>query len=124
MLSPFATVLLVAVLIGNTAGQLLFKAAALGATAPEETTTYWQQLLTQPTLWLGLALYVVEFFVWLAFLSVVPLWQGVMVASIDIIAVMVAGRIFFGEQITPARITAVALITIGAVLVGWGGGSE
>ena len=39
MLSPFATVLLAAVLIGNTAGQLLFKAAALGATAPEETTT-------------------------------------------------------------------------------------
>ena len=124
MLSPFATALLAAVLIGNTAGQLLFKAAALKATAPEETATYWQQLVTQPTLWMGLALYVVEFFIWLAFLSSVPLWQGVMVASIDIIAVMIAGRIFFGEQITPARFSAVALITVGALLVGWGGGSE
>ena len=122
-MSLFATLLLAAVLIGNTAGQLLFKAAALRATAPEESGDYWRQLAAQPTLYLGLLLYVAEFFVWLAFLSVVPLWQGVMVASIDILAVMLAGRIFFGEHITPARVLAVSLIAVGVGLVGWGGGS-
>ena len=120
-MSLFATMLLAAVLIGNTAGQLLFKAASLRATAPEGDPNYWRQLFSQPTLWLGLVLYVVEFFIWLAFLSVVPLWQGVMVASIDILAVMLAGRIFFGEQITPARVLAVSLIAVGVTLVGWGG---
>ena len=120
-MSLFATLLLAAVLIGNTAGQLLFKAASLKATAQEGTATYWQQLFWQPTLWLGLLLYIVEFFVWLAFLSVVPLWQGVMVASIDILAVMLAGRLFFGERLTPARLLSISLIAIGVTLVGWGG---
>ena len=120
-MSLFATLLLAAVLIGNTAGQLLFKAASLRATVPEGAATYWRQLAGQPTLWLGIIVFVAEFFIWLAFLSVVPLWQGVMVASIDILAVMLAGRIFFGEQITPARVLAVSLIAVGVTLVGWGG---
>lgn len=117
----FATMLLAAVLIGNTAGQLLFKAASLRATGPEGSPAYWRQLAAQPTLWLGLGLYVGEFFVWLAFLTVVPLWQGVMVASIDILAVMGAGRFFFGEKLTPPRLLAITLIFIGVLLVGWGG---
>jgi drug/metabolite transporter (DMT)-like permease len=124
-MSVFATLLLAAVLIGNTAGQLLFKAASLRATAAgkieEGSPTYWRLLMSQPAMWLGLILYVAEFFIWFAFLSVVPLWQGVMVASVDILAVMVAGRIFFGEQITPARVLAISLIAIGVLLVGWGG---
>ena len=128
-MSMFATLLLAAVLIGNTAGQLLFKAASLRATSPilhgdetSRTLQHWAQLLAaQPILWLGLTLYVFEFLVWLAFIAVVPLWQGVMVASIDILAVMAAGRFFFGELITPPRILAIALIAVGVMLVGWGG---
>ena len=121
-MSLFATLLLAAVLIGNTAGQLLFKAASLRTNSDEGSPTYFRQLAVQPTLWLGVLLYLVEFLVWLAFLSVVPLWQGVMVASIDILAVMLAGRVLFGEQITPPRLLAVSLIAVGVVLVGWGGG--
>jgi multidrug transporter EmrE-like cation transporter len=64
---------------------------------------------------------VFEFFMWLAFLSVVPLWQGVMVACIDILLVMLGGRIFFGEQITRARMLAISLIAVGVLLVGGGG---
>jgi len=51
----------------------------------------------------------------------VPLWQGVMVACIDILMVMLGGRIFFGERITPPRVAAISLIAIGVLLVGWGG---
>ena len=118
----FATLLLAAVLIGNSAGQLLFKAAALRATGGKGLGHYWWDLAVQPLLWLGVVVYVAEFFLWLAFLSVVPLWQGVMVASIDILMVMVAARIFFGEAITPPRVAAISLIAIGVGLVGWGGG--
>lgn len=119
-MSPFALLLLAVVLIGNTAGQLLFKAASLRANR-QGVTAHWRALALDPLLWIALLLYVFEFFMWLAFLSVVPLWQGVMVASIDILMVMVGGRIFFREQITGPRVLAIALIAIGVLLVGGGG---
>jgi len=119
-MSPFALLLLAFVLIGNTAGQLLFKAASLRASRPG-WAGHWQALAFDPLLWLALLIYVFEFFMWLAFLSVVPLWQGVMVACVDILLVMVGGRVFFGERITSARMLAISLIAVGVVLVGGGG---
>ena len=119
-MSPFALLLLSVVLVGNTAGQLLFKAASLRANRPG-VAGHWQALAIDPVLWLALLLYVFEFFMWLAFLSVVPLWQGVMVASVDILMVMVGGRIFFREQITGSRLLAIGLIAVGVLLVGGGG---
>ena len=119
-MSPFALVLLAVVLIGNTAGQLLLKAASLRADKAGGDS-HWQLLFRDPLLWLGLATYVFEFFMWLAFLSVVPLWQGVMIACIDILLVMAGGRIFFGEHITTARTAAVSLIAVGVLMVGVGG---
>jgi drug/metabolite transporter (DMT)-like permease len=119
-MSPFALLLLAVVLIGNTAGQLLFKAASLRADRPG-VAAHWQALALDPVLWIALVIYVFEFFMWLAFLSVVPLWQGVMVACVDILMVMVGGRIFFGEKITGARVLAIALIAVGVLLVGGGG---
>jgi len=119
-MSSFALSLLAIVLIGNTAGQLLFKAASLRAGRPG-WAEHWQALAFDPLLWLALLIYVFEFFMWLAFLSVVPLWQGVMVACIDILLVMLGGRIFFGEQITGARMLAISLIAVGVLLVGGGG---
>jgi drug/metabolite transporter (DMT)-like permease len=119
-MTPFAWMLLAAVLIGNTAGQLLLKAASNHAERVGGDD-HWRALLTHPLLWLGLVVYVAEFFLWLAFLSVVPLWQGVMVACIDILMVMIGGRIFFAEQITPQRIGAISLIAAGVLMVGLGG---
>lgn len=122
-MSLFALLLLAAVLIGNSGGQLLFKAAALRAGNGDGLRRYWLALGLQPLLWLGIVVYVAEFFLWLAFLSVVPLWQGVTVASIDILVVMFAARLFFGEQITQPRVVAISLIALGVGLVGWGGGA-
>ncbi|HJU31083.1 MAG TPA: hypothetical protein VJ740_06510 [Hyphomicrobiaceae bacterium] len=119
-MSPFALLLLAVVLIGNSAGQLMFKAASLRADRPG-IASHWQALALDPLLWLALLIYVFEFFMWLAFLSVVPLWQGVMVASIDILLVMLGGRIFFGEHITASRVLAISLIAVGVLLVGGGG---
>jgi drug/metabolite transporter (DMT)-like permease len=119
-MSPFALGLLAAALIGNTAGQLLLKGASVRAQRAG-ADDYWNALLRDPMLWGAIATYVFEFFVWLAFIALVPLWQGVMVASIDILLVMVGGRIFFGEQITRPRMIAITLIAVGVLLVGLGG---
>jgi drug/metabolite transporter (DMT)-like permease len=120
LVSPFALSLLAIVLIGNTAGQLLFKAASLRASRPG-SAGHWEALAFDPLLWLALLIYLFEFFMWLAFLSMVPLWQGVMVACVDILLVMLGGRLCFGEQITGARMLAISLIAVGVLLVGGGG---
>lgn len=115
-MSLFAWLLLSAVLLTNTTGQLLFKAASMRA--DNKDVPHWQALAGDPALWIALVIYAVEFFLWLAFLSLVPLWQGVMVACIDILLVMLGGRIFFGEKITPPRVVAISLIAVGVLLVG------
>lgn len=121
-MSPFALAILAVVLIGNTAGQLMLKGASIRADRAEAAGVgHWSALLREPMLWAGLATYLFEFFMWLAFLSLVPLWQGVMVACIDILLVMVGGRIFFGEHITTPRVVAISLIAIGVLMVGLGG---
>ncbi len=116
----FAWMLLAAVLIGNTTGQLLLKAASIHADRLGENG-HWHSLLANPLVWLGLVIYVAEFLLWLAFVSVVPLWQAVMVACIDILMVMIGGRIFFAEKITPQRMGAISLIAAGVLMVGLGG---
>ena len=75
-MSPFALSLLAAVVIGNAAGQLMLKGASLRADAAGGSNQ-WLALFRDPLLWAGLATYVFEFLIWLAFISVVPLWQGV-----------------------------------------------
>ncbi|MFI5012633.1 MAG: hypothetical protein ACHQAY_09815 [Hyphomicrobiales bacterium] len=73
-----------------------------------------------PLLWFGIGLFVLEAFLWLCFLTLVPLSQGVMVGSVNIIGVMIGGWIFFGEHVTPPRAGAIMLIAVGVGLVGWG----
>jgi drug/metabolite transporter (DMT)-like permease len=118
-MSPIATLLWTLNLLIDTFGQLSFKAAA-GVKAGESVMARWRQLLRNGWLWTGIITYVVEFFVYLAFLSNVPLSQGVLMGSINIIAVMIGGRIFFKEKLSPNRILATTLIATGVALVGWG----
>ena len=118
-MDPFATLLLAVFLLGTAAGQLLFKAASVRA--HKSANQSWAAVALEPLLWLGIAIYIFSFVIWLAFVSLVPLWQAVMVANLDILVVMVCGRYFFGERITPPRVIGVLLICLGVGLVGWGG---
>jgi hypothetical protein len=112
--------LLAAVLIGTSAGQLLFKGASVRAMRAG-VTDYWFVLAADPLLWLALTIYLAELFLYVAFLSIVPLWQGVMVVSLSLFLVVLGGRIFFAETLTLLRMQAVMLIAVGVFLVGWGG---
>ena len=115
-MSPAATLLWVLVLIFDTFGQLSIKAAAI---AEGDGLARWQAMLAEKWIWLGVSAYVVEFFLWLAFLSMVPLSQGVLVGSINILSVQIGGRIFFGERMTPKRVLASIMVAAGVALVGW-----
>jgi drug/metabolite transporter (DMT)-like permease len=114
-----ATLLWMGNILFDTAGHLSFKAAA---TVAQELNGFkrWLAMLNDRWIWLGLAAFVVEFMLWLAFLSLVPLSQAVLVGSVNILAIMAGGRLFFGETLNNRRVAGALVIASGVALVGWG----
>lgn len=104
-------------MICDTAGQLFFKAAAAHQ---DEGLARWRRMAAGPWLWAGIACFAVEFLAWLAFLSLVPLSTGVLLGSINITLVMIAGRLFFGERLSRLRFAGILLIAAGVTATGAG----
>ena len=104
-----AVVLWIANILLDTAGHLAFKSAATGD---------WKSMLRSPRLWGGIACFCLEFVAWLALLSLIPLSQAVLIGSINIVVVMIAGRIIFGERLDPTRLAAMSLIAAGVAMAG------
>ena len=98
----------IANMLVDTGGQLFFKAAASEHTAGAGGLAHWKRMASRPWLWFGICCYVLEFFVWMAFLSQVELSVGVMLGS-------------FKEKLTRWRVTGISLITLGVAIVGVGG---
>lgn len=106
-------------IIIDTVGQLAFKAAAFES-KNNTGLAHWKFMLKRPWLWVGIFCYIFEFVSWLAFLSLVPLSIGVMLGCINIVVIMLAGRLFFNEKLTKNRIVGVILIGLGVSIVGGG----
>lgn len=104
----------------DTGGQLAFKAAA-GDRRAGDGLARWKYMASRPWLWLGIGSYVFEFLAWIAFLSLIPLSAGVLLGSINIVAIMLAGRLLFGEKLTRLRVIGIALVTLGVTIVGFAG---
>ncbi len=115
-----ATVLWILSILIDTLGQLSFKAASTRA-GHADGIARWQEMFANVWIWLGIFSYIFEFFIWMAFLSCVPLAQGVLLSCTNIMSVMIGGRIFFGEKLTTKRLTSASLIALGVALVGWSG---
>ncbi|WP_036110992.1 MULTISPECIES: EamA family transporter [Luteibacter] len=103
----------------DTGGQLAFKAAA-GDERAGDGLARWKYMLARPWIWTGIGCYVAEFLVWIAFLSLVPLSEGVLLGSINIVAIMIAGRFLFRERLSPLRVTGILLVAAGVAVVGAG----
>ena len=103
----------------DTGGQLAFKAAA-GDPRAGDGLARWKYMLVRPWIWAGIGCYVLEFVVWIAFLSLVPLSEGVLLGSINIVAIMIAGRFLFRERLSPLRVTGILLVAAGVAIVGAG----
>jgi len=103
----------------DSGGQLAFKAAAMEG-GDSVGLAHWRHMAGRPWIWIGILCYIVEFVVWLAFLSVIPLAEGVLLGMISIVAVMVGGRLLFREHFTRLRLIGISLIVAGVALVGLG----
>ena len=115
-MSLTAALLWLGTIFFDTLGQLGFKTAATHETATG--TAYWLALLRNKWVLLGIGCFVGEFVSWLGFLSLVELSEGVLLGSINIVAIMLAGRWFFHEKLTRLRLIGIGLVALGVAVVG------
>lgn len=115
-----ALVLLVLNVILDSIGQLVFKKAAIDPLSNPKKSR-WIHMISRPFIWIGICCYVFEFMLWIAFLSLVPLSQGVLLGSINIVVVMLLGRFFFREKISILRVLGILAISVGVLIVGFKG---
>ena len=117
-MSPQILIFWILNIITDTAGQLAFKAGA-----DDENhhvgLRYFLQILRNKCVIMGIFCYAFEFFLWLGFLSLVPLSDGVLLGSFNIVVILFAGRYFFNEKMTKLKIMGIILITLGVTLVGY-----
>lgn len=118
-MTPAQALLLGLSLATDAAGQLAFKQASLsGLDTPATWQRQWMRYAAEPWIWVGIGCFVLEFVLWLAVLSILPLSQGVLLASASTLVMLAGGRIFFGERLGPAQILGGALIAAGVAIVG------
>lgn len=100
----------------DTAGHMAFKSAAL--TEHQIALQRWKMMLSSPMLWGGIACFILQFVVWFALLSLIPLSRAVLVGSINIVTVMLAGRLFHRELLNRHRVVGMCLIAVGVAIAG------
>jgi drug/metabolite transporter (DMT)-like permease len=100
----------------DTVGHMSFKYAAIVDHQTE--LGRWKSMLSSFPIWLGMACFVCEFVLWLAFLSIMPLSLGILIGSINMVTIMFAGRILFKERLDRMRIIGMTFICIGVALAG------
>lgn len=115
-MSPLALLLWLLNVTLDTVGQLALKSAAIAE--HDNEWHRWKVMLSSGILWFGLCCFCLEFLVWLALLSLIPLSLAMLIGSINIVAVMVAGKLFFGERLDRMRVIGMWLITVGVALAG------
>ena len=100
----------------DTVGHMAFKSAAV--TEHESEWQRWKKMLSSIPLWVGIVCFCLEFVLWLVLLSILPLSSGVLLGTINMVAIMVAGRLLFRELLDPMRVLGMIFIILGVVLVG------
>ena len=118
-MNPIIVTLWISTVLLGTIGQLAFKGAAID-TSLGDGFARWRKLAIRPRLWIGIGCFAGEFLCWLAFLSLVPLSRGVLLGSINIVVIMLAGRLLFREQLSRWRVLGIVLIGAGVSIVGLG----
>lgn len=113
-MTPLATGLWIGNVVLNAAGQIAFKSVAVA----DGGSAGWRAMARSGLLWAGVACFAVEFVAWFALLSLIPLSQAMLIASINIVVVMIAGRVLFRDKLDATRVVAMLLIAAGVALAG------
>lgn len=118
LLSSIAILIWVLNVTLDTVGHVALKFAAIADQEESTELARWKSMLGSFPLWVGIVCFCLEFIVWLAFLSVLSLSQGVLLGAINMVSIVIAGRFVFKERLDRMRLIGMALITVGVIFVG------
>lgn len=113
-------ILLLAIsIVCDVVGQIAFKVGADRLPDAEivGVPAFCRQMLGEPWLIGGIAIYIIEFVVWIRVLALVPLGIAFPIASLNILGIALACRLFLGEAITQKQWAGAILITAGVAIV-------
>lgn len=113
-------VLLLAIsVVCDVAGQIAFKLGAnrLPDSAAVGLRAFLRQLVAQPWLIGGIVIYMIEFIVWVRVLALIPLGIAFPIASLNILGIVLASRMFLGEPVSRKQWMGAALVTAGVAIV-------
>ena len=115
----FAVLLLLLSVIGDVAGQVCFK-RGLGnehAAGPVGLLAMLGEVLRSPWILAGIGVYVAEFILWFAALSLAPLSFVVPFGALSYCGVVLASRYLLHEPVSPRRWLGTAIVAAGVALV-------
>ena len=100
-------------------GQLAFKLGTQRTPDAGESgvVVFVGRLLAERWILTGLGIYAVEFIVWVRILSIAPLNIAFPVASLNILGIVLLGRLFLGESVNSRQWAGAALVTAGVAIV-------
>ena len=112
-------ILLAISIVCDVVAQIAFK---LGADRLPQAETvglpaFCLRTMSEPWLIGGVAIYVIEFIVWIRVLALVPLGIAFPIASLNILGIALASRAFLGEAISRKQWLGATLITAGVAIV-------
>ena len=103
-------------------GDLFFKMSALSTGISDVTVAnaanFAAAIISNPWLWIGIILYLVNFFLWITLLSRVDLSVAFPMSSLTYVIVPVLAMFFLREKVHPARWAGIVFIIIGVSLAG------
>lgn len=102
-----------------SAGQILFKSAALAAPSLNRSASF-VALLQLPTFWAALFLYGGATLLWIYLMQVIPLSRGYPFAALGFVIVPVAGILLFDERVSISYLAGAALVISGLALISRG----
>ena len=117
-------VLMFLLLFGSVAcdvvGQVSFKLGlSVDRTIGDGVTGFLRALATSPWIGMGIAIYVLEFVLWFAALSMAYLSLAIAFAALSYCGVVLASQAILGEHVSARTWRATGMIAVGVVLVCW-----
>jgi len=107
--------------IGDTVSQTLMKqglvATGIGSVGMGNIMEFLSKGISSPVLWLGISIFVLNFFVWIVILYKIDLSIAMPVGSFSYILVPISAMIFFHERVEPLRWLGIAFIILGIYFV-------
>jgi drug/metabolite transporter (DMT)-like permease len=122
MFGSLALILLLGTVLCDVGGQVCFKLGVGHETVPAavgSVRTFLAGLLGSPWIVAGLLIYVVEFTLWFAALSMTKLSVAFPFMALSYCGVVIASHFVLGERVSPRRLMATFAVAFGVGLVCW-----